>query len=95
VRSANPGQSGEWTKTMTEVSEPMTEADTERAERFQSAMDAAREHGEVSEPDPDGGVFLFGPVEIDTIYWISERDGMRAVSRVERDGREWMTVMVE
>lgn len=62
--------------------------------RFSAAVAAARARSEVREPDPDARVFLFGPVTLDLIHWTSGREGLKAVSRVERDGREWMTVMV-
>lgn len=73
----------------------MTDATAEHSGRFQSALDAAREQGEVRDPDRDAGVFLFGPITIDTVWWVSEREDLKAVSRVERDDSEWMTVMVE
>lgn len=66
----------------------------EYIQRFAAATISAMDHGTVRKPDADLRVFLLGPVTLELIGWVSERDDIRAVSRVERDDGEFMTVMV-
>lgn len=71
-------------------------ADTRMAflHRFADVARAARERGEVRDASPNLRVFQFGPVTLDRVQWVSEREDVDAVSRVEREDGEYMTVMV-
>ncbi len=66
----------------------------EYVQRFADTTLAAMDYGTVREANADLRVFLLGPVTLELIGWVSERDDLTAVSRVERDGTEFMTVMV-
>ena len=70
------------------------ESRMEYIQRFADATNAARKRGDIQKADPNLRVFLLGPVTLDLIAWVSDREDMDAISRVEREGGEFMTVMV-